>query len=152
VRCGLPTAEDCAVVHWCRVLDGQRERSEWRADCPLCGNNRSLKWEVRGKGIWWWSYCYQHGKPALRPVLADHLPGCLPGRPRGRQQIDHDDLIALVLTPMPPMTLRLRLLEMAGMGTQAALDKLDVRPDNRARVIHSRTGDRPSERTRKPRS
>ena len=50
-------------------------------------------------------------------------------------------LIALVLEEdMPPMTLRLRLLQLTGMSTPEALDKLGVRRENRSRVISGQTG------------
>jgi hypothetical protein len=68
-----------------------------------------------------------------------------------RAPIDHDELIALALADMPPMTRRLEMLRLAGIGTAEALDKLGVRPDNRARVIGARTGGA-SKRTRNRRS
>ena len=68
-----------------------------------------------------------------------------------REPVRHDDLITLALSDLPPMTLRLELLRLAGLGTAEALDKLGVRPDNRARVIGARTGGA-SKRTRSRRS
>ncbi len=44
-------------------------------------------------------------------------------------------LIALALAKMPPTSLRLALLEMAGMSTNEALDMLGTPKSNRYRVI-----------------
>jgi hypothetical protein len=43
---------------------------------------------------------------------------------------------------MPPVSLRLAVLEMTGMSTTAALEKLGVRRENRARVINGRASKR----------
>jgi hypothetical protein len=59
---------------------------------------------------------------------------------RRREAIDHDELIALVLSDLPPMTKHLRILQLAGLGTDEALDKLGVRRENRSRVIAGKTG------------
>ena len=56
----------------------------------------------------------------------------------GRHPIDHGELITLALAEMPPTSLRLAMLEMAGFGTADALDKLGVRREHRARVIAGR--------------
>ena len=74
----------------------------------------------------------------------------MPGGSR-REPIRHDELIELALADMPPMTLRLHMLRLAGLGTSEALDRMGVRPDNRARVIGGRTGGA-SKRTRNRRS
>jgi hypothetical protein len=63
----------------------------------------------------------------------------MPGGSR-REPVRHDDLITLALSDMPPMTLRLELLRLAGLGTAEALDKLGVRRENRSRVIAGKTG------------
>jgi hypothetical protein len=89
------------------------------------------------------SFCAEHDKDILRPVLAERLKGCLPRRRSDRPAIGHDDLIELALSGMPPMTMRLRMLRMAGMGTQQALDKLGVRREHRCRVIAGKTGATP---------
>ena len=136
----MPTAEDCAITHWCPALGGHPEPSGWRADCPVCHAERALEWDVPGRSIRWRSWCPVHDKAAMRPVLIARLPNCLPGRGGGRVPVDHDDLIALMLSPMPPMSMRLAVLEMAGLSTQAALDKLGVRREHRSRVIAGRTG------------
>lgn len=59
---------------------------------------------------------------------------------RRREPVDHDELAALVLADLPPMTKFLRILQMAGLGTAEALDKLGVRRENRSRVIAGKTG------------
>ena len=122
---GLPDAVDCAADHWSRPLGGRRGPSgQWRADCPVDGcrtGRRALEYD------------------AVRPYLAKLLGPCMRGRPR-RKSISHDDLIALALADLPPMTRQLRMLQLAGMGTQDALDKLGVRRENRSRVIAGKTG------------
>jgi predicted GIY-YIG superfamily endonuclease len=52
----------------------------------------------------------------------------------------------LALAKMPPMTLRLRLLELAGFSPHEALDVLGVDPSRRHRVLAGRTGGQPSSR------
>lgn len=136
-------AEDCAAEHWCAALDGHRERGgQWRANCPYpgCGAERALEWDAPGKTIRWKTWCADHDKETLRPILLERLQGCLSQRRTERTRISPDDVVGLVLGDLPPMTMRLRLLQLAGMGTQEALDKLGVRPDHRARVIGGRTG------------
>jgi hypothetical protein len=136
-------AEDCAADHWCTAFSGHREGSQWRANCPHpgCGAERALEWDVPRKSIRWKSWCADHDKETLRPVLGERLQGCLPRRQADRLPITRDDLIALVLTEdLPPMTLRLRLLELAGMSTPEALGKLGVRRENRSRVIGGQSG------------
>lgn len=150
VQCGVDN-ESCAGEHWCEEFDGLPEPGGYRAPCPIDGNGRLLRWEPRGQGIWWDSYCPDHPKEVLRPVLRQRLGECMPGRGPRRVPIDHDDLAALALAGLPPMTLRLRLLVLTGMRTQEALDKLGVRRDNRARVIAGRSG-AASKRTKNRRS
>src|SRR5580704_3724183 len=122
---GLPDAEDCAADHWSRALGGRREPSgQWRAECPVpgCGAARSLEYDAPGKHVRWRSFCGRHDKDAVRPHLAKLVGACMPGGSR-REAIRHDELIALVLTDLPSMTLKLRLLQLAGLGTAEALDK-----------------------------
>ena len=150
---GLPDAEDCAADHWSRALDGRREpNGQWRAPCPVpgCGTLRSLEYDAPGKHVRWRSFCGEHDKDAVRPHLAKLVGPCMPGGSRCAP-IEHDELIALALAEMPPMTLRLEMLRLTGMSTDEALNKLGVRPDNRARVIGGRTGGA-SKRTRNHRS
>lgn len=135
----------CAIEHWCkRIPHAHREGAGWRADCLICAAERAIEWDAPGKSVRWrlWCAC---PKDAVRKALAAILPaGCLPGRSTRRDPIDHDVLTALALDiSLPPMTLRLRLLEMTGMSTTSALDKLGVRPDHRRRVIDGRTGGPP---------
>lgn len=131
-------AEDCAIQHWCPATDARREGAGWRAPCPACGTKRALEFDVPGKSIRWNSFCGEHDKDALRPVLRDLLGGCLPGKGGQAAPIDHDALIQLALAEMPPTSLRLAMLEMAGMSTPDALDKLGIRRENRSRVILGR--------------
>jgi hypothetical protein len=111
---------------------------------------RSLQYDAPGKHVRWKSWCGEHDKDAVRPWLARLIGPCMPGG-RRREPIDHDELTALILSDLPPMTIKLRVLQMTGLGTAEALDKLGVRRDNRARVIGGRTGGA-SKRTRNPRS
>lgn len=142
---GLPDAEDCAADHWSLALDGRREPSgQWRAACPFpgCGTLRSLEYDAPGKHVRWKSFCGDHDKDAIRPHLARLIGSCMPGGSR-REAISHDEQIELALSGVPPMTMKLMMLRMAGLGTAEALDKLGVRPDHRARVIGGRTGGAP---------
>lgn len=138
---GLPDAEDCAADHWSPALGGRRERNgQWRADCPVpgCGALRSLEYDAPGKHVRWRSFCGKHDKDAVKPHLTALIGPCMPSRRAGRHPIDHGELIALALAEMPPTSLRLAMLEMAGLGTSEALDKLSVRREHRARVIAGR--------------
>lgn len=139
---GYPDAIDCAGDCWCKALDGRREPSgQWRADCPVprCGAKRALEWDAPGKHVRWRTFCGEHDKEATRPHLAKLVGPCLPGRVY-REPVRHEDLIALALCSVPPMSLRLALLELAGISTAEALDLLGVRRENRSRVIAGRTG------------
>jgi hypothetical protein len=139
-RCGL-LAIDCAITHWAPALGGHREPTGFRAPCPICGAERALEFDVPVKTIRWRSWCAEHDQEALRPALAGLLPGCVAKRAKDRPPVSHDDLVALALdTTMPPMTLRLAILQLAGLGTQEALDKLGVRREHRSRVIAGHSG------------
>jgi hypothetical protein len=96
----------------------------------------SIRWRT-------WCECEQD---TVRPVLADRLGDCAP-RPRSdRPPIKPGDVTALALADMPPMSMKLAMLEMGGMSTRQALDKLGVRRENRSRVIAGRTGGVPKRR------
>ena len=142
---GQPTAVDCAIHCWSpalRKLNSHREpNGQWRADCPVpkCKSRRALEYDAPGKHVRWKSFCGHHDKEAMRPYLAALIGPCMPGG-SGRASIKAADLEALALSGLPPMTMRLEMLRLAGVGTAEALDKLGVRPDNRARVIGARTG------------
>jgi hypothetical protein len=145
---GLPDAIDCATDHWCKALkkfNPHREpNGQWRADCPVpkCRSLRAIEFDAPGKHVRWKTWCGHHDKETVRPYLAALIGPCMPGGSR-RPPIRHDELIELALADLPPMTKNLRMLQLAGMGTQEALDKLGVRPDHRARVIGGRTGGTP---------
>jgi len=141
--CGLDadaTAEECAIAHWCPALlslNSHREPSgQWRADCPVpgCGASRSLEYDAPGKHVRWRSFCGHHDKEAVRPYLAKLIGPCMPGG-RRREAIRHDEVIELALADLPPQSLRLGLLEMAGMTTGEALAALGVGPTHKRRVI-----------------
>jgi hypothetical protein len=150
---GLPDAVDCAADHWSRKLDGRREpNGQWRAACPVpgCGCSRAFEYDAPGKHVRWRSFCGEHDKEAVRPHLAAIIGPCMPGGKR-KADIDPDELAALALADLPSMTRQLRMLQMTGMGTQEALDKLGVRRENRSRVIAGKTGGA-SKRMQNPRS
>ncbi len=131
---GMPTPEDCAVQCWSPALDGAREGKGWRADCPApeCGNPRTLEYTVRGRSIWWNSFCPSHPKDALRTVL-DERGVCVAGR-KGPAAIRSEDLAELALSGMPRQALCVRLLEMSGMALGDAMDKLGIERANRYRL------------------
>lgn len=134
---GLLYAEDCAADHWSPVLDGRRERNgQWRANCPVpgCGALRSLEYDAPGKHVRWRSFCGDHDKDAVRPFLAKLIGPCMPTGGR-REPVRHDELIDLALADLPPQSLRLGLLEMAGMTTGEALARLGIGPTHKRRVI-----------------
>lgn len=125
-------AKDCAILHWCPKLGGRAEANGWRAPCLLCGAPRAIEYEVHGKGLRWNSFCAEHDRDTLRPYMRDLLGGCLPGKSAGH--VAAPDLAALALSGLPPMAMKVRLLEMSGMGTDAALDKLGVDRTSRYRI------------------
>lgn len=137
MACGLgfPDAEDCAAAHWSPALDGRRERGgQWRAPCPVpgCGVLRSLEYDAPGKHVRWRTFCGNHDKEAVRPYLSKLVGPCMP---LGSRQRRDNELIALALADLPPQSLRLAMLEMAGLGTGEALDMLGISRTNRYRVV-----------------
>jgi hypothetical protein len=131
---GLPDAEDCAADHWSPALDGRRERGgQWRADCPVpgCKAKRALEYDAPGRHVRWRSFCGEHDKDAVRPYLVKLVGPCMPS---GRRTIEAD-LVALATADLPPQSLRLGLLEMAGMTTAEALAELGIGPTHKRRVI-----------------
>ena len=64
-----------------------------------------------------------------------------------RKVVTGAEILDLAVQKMPPMTLRLRMLELAGFPTRAALDALGVQPTHRSRVIFGKTGGQPSARS-----
>ncbi len=74
----------------------------------------------------------------VRRRLAELLPGCVSARYQPQHAISRDDVVTIVLSAMPPQAKYLALLELCGMSTQAALDKLGVRREHRSRLISRR--------------
>ena len=134
---GEPTAEDCAIACWCDALEdlgAHREANgQWRADCPVpgCKSERSLEWDAPGKHVRWRTFC-KHDREAVRPHLAKLIGPCMPGR--GKRRID-PELVAIATAGLPPQSLRLGLLEMAGLTTDEALATLGIGPTHKRRVI-----------------
>lgn len=56
-----------------------------------------------------------------------------------RTDVSCDEVIELALSGMQPASLKLALLELAGITTPTALDLLGVRREHRSRVIKGRT-------------
>ena len=132
-------AEDCSAEHWAPKVDGRRESGgQWRAPCPVCQSKRGLQFDVPGKAVRWRLWCACE-KDDVRPVLLERIGQCAGGVRKSGLAIKHDDLAALALSGMPAMSLRLALLELSGMSTPDALDKLGVRREHRSRVITGRT-------------
>lgn len=129
--------EDCIPQHWLPLLDGHTEPETARAPCPLCGSKRALSIRVQGKRVAWKNHC-ECDKDDVRIKLAELLPGCVSARYTGRHRVDAGDLLKLADSGIPPQSLRLALYELAGLGTQTALDRMGVRRENRARVISGR--------------
>jgi hypothetical protein len=117
-------AEDCATEHWCQALGGHREKGGWRADCPLCRASRAIEWDAPGKAVRWRSWCGQHDRDALRPVLRQLVGGCMPGRPQHR--ISAEDLIALASRDLPKTAYRVAMLQMAGISPREARAMLKI--------------------------
>lgn len=89
------TPEQCVEDHWCRVLDGAKVGSHWRARCPLCGKKGAFEISVSGRNVKW--NC--HTKPPcdhddLRALLADVLP-CRKGARRTVPRAELEKLLGL---------------------------------------------------------
>lgn len=143
MACGLDsgsTAEECAIAHWSPALlalNAHRERNgQWRADCPVpgCRAERSLEYDAPGKHVRWKSFCGDHDKETVRPYLKKLVGACMPSSGR-REAIRHDEVIDLALADLPPQSLRLGLLELAGLTTGEALRRLGIGPTHKRRVI-----------------
>jgi hypothetical protein len=132
--------QDCAIVHWSPSIGGRSEGDHHRAPCPFpgCQAHRALHYQGRGKSVSWQSFCADHDKATVRPYLKALVGDCLGGRDLGPAPISHDELAALALSGMQPLSMRLYLLELAGFSTRTALDKLGVIRNNRSRVIARR--------------
>lgn len=147
-------AEDCAADHAAPEfgLRCTQIGRQWAGPCPLCRSARSLSLTIEhGRKLW---HCNRKPSPArpacdqsaLMAVLSARLPGCITAAKKatGHARVAAERLAELALAGMPPMSLRLALLELAGMSTADALDKLGVRRENRSRVITGRAlGTRP---------
>jgi len=136
VACGWEPP-DCIAAHWSPKLKGHAEKATSRAPCPLCGEARRLSYWPEGGSVRWKNHC-GCGRDALRAKLADLLPGCVSVRYSPKAKADSAELVSLALSGMPVMSLRLALLELSGMGTREALDKLGVGRTHRGRVIAGR--------------
>jgi len=132
----MPTVEDCTALCWTPDLGGHREGVGYRAPCPWpgCGIPRTFEYGVRNNRIWWNSFCPDHDKDALRPVLRGRV--CLPGQ---FTTVSVSEIEEIALSGMTSaQSINLALLELAGMTTAVALDKLGISRQNRPRVIAGR--------------
>jgi hypothetical protein len=137
VSCGYGLfAEDCATAHWAEVLDGRREGKQWRAPCPVDHSPRALEWDVPATSVRWKSFCSNHDRDALRPVLADLLGECFTATStrQRRKPVDHEQLIALMLSDLPPVAMKVGVLELAGMTRAEAMDELKVARATRYKI------------------
>lgn len=139
MHCGRDAAE-CVVQHWCEIaelhLRCTRAGQQWDGSCPVHGKP-GLSLTVKGKGLLWKCHC---GDPCPQDVLTaalrELLPDCITGRKpsRPRPVASSDDLTALALSGIPATALKVALLEMAGMGRNAAMDKLGIDRTSRYRI------------------
>jgi hypothetical protein len=141
VACGRgePTAEDCAIEHWCKALrkfNAHREpNGQWRADCPVpgCKSRRAIEFDATAQQVRWKTFCGYHPKEVVRPYLVKLIGPCMPGGSRPAP-VKHADLEALALSGLPPLALKVRMLMYSGMTAPEAFDKLGVDRTTRYRV------------------
>lgn len=88
---------------------------------------------MRGRGIRWRSFCADHDKDALRPVLKRLLGECMPGRPQWVPPA-RGILTTVALSELPPVAIKVALLNLDGMTLDEAMDKLGIERANRYRV------------------
>jgi hypothetical protein len=129
-------AEDEIILAWIPKLPGYHwESASHRFDCPECGKARRLS--VRAKPGFrrpQWDLKCGCERELVAAKLADL--GLISSARRARKSAsDPDELIALALADIPPQSKYLGMLELAGMSTSAALDKLGVTRTNRYRVV-----------------
>lgn len=133
MACGL-LAEDCIVCHWMPALDGRREPAGWRAPCPACGMPRGLSVTTGGRYPKWNLFC-PCDRDKVRARLAELLPDCVKARPR-QTAVDSAALAAYALDrSIPELALRVLMLEMSGMGTAEACDRLGISRAQRYRTV-----------------
>jgi hypothetical protein len=156
VPCGYDL-ESCAAVHRAQKLglhptetvagrNGIPRPVQWGGGrCLVCKRANKLSQAIKGGRIDYYCHACRDKTAAwqaqIRVEIAVILPDCItPARQRApkRTLVDAEDLRALMLSGIPPMSMKLAGLEMAGMGTSEALDELKVRRENRHRVIAGR--------------
>lgn len=120
------------------LANGHREPAGWRASCPLCGSGRTISVQLKVVAdnkfkVDWWNHC-ECDRDDVRLKLATMLPGCVSARYAPRHAAAKD-IVELALADIPPQSLRLGLLELAGMPTSEALSKLGIGATHRRRVI-----------------
>jgi predicted GIY-YIG superfamily endonuclease len=100
--------------------------------------------EVTRKTVQWYPTRTLAAEAELAAIRAER-PLCNIQGSRGSESpwapraITPEDMVALMLSGLPPLSLKLAGLELAGMGTDEALDKLGVSRQNRYRVIAGRS-------------
>jgi hypothetical protein len=95
--------------------------------------------QAKGRYVSWNLFCDPRcERNTVRLKLAELLPGCVSARYAPRHSVSSDDLIRIADSSMAPQSLRLAMYEMAGLGTQEALDRMGVRREHRSRVISGR--------------
>lgn len=147
---------ECLAFHAGPRIAGWRLPSpgvQGTGECPACSRGFSIGLGTKGARLV--AYCHagcQADEIRAELEAAGLWSGCMPsfraepgseraaGRPsRARAVIEPDELAALALAGLPPASLRLALLELSGMTTGDALDKLGIRREHRSRTIAGRT-------------
>ena len=154
MRCGENGA-DCALKHVVPALGGTCTKTrkgvpcEWACRCPVCHAAGKLTLTAQGRNLLRYCHRCNAAQETLTAALSAILPcfwppGARPPRqPKPTAQSVLAEVQELALSGLPPMSMKLSMLEMCGMSTSEALEKLGVRRDHYARVIAGRTGGSP---------
>ena len=135
MRCGCPTAQDCAITVWCPVLSGRRETAGWRAPCPVCHTKRSLEYDAPAgaEAVRWNAFC-RCERDTVRKALGEALGDHLGIRRRSPRPADPAELRELALAGLPETALKAALLMRAGCTFTEAMDLLGIDRTTRYRV------------------
>jgi hypothetical protein len=95
--------------------------------CPVCDTKRALSVQVNGAVIVW--NC--HHRPAcdrgeIRSALAKLLPCVTPAKAK-RTSVDREALIKLAELDLPKTALRIAILQLAGIGSAEARQRLGLK-------------------------
>lgn len=128
-----------------RTIGSEAIPYEWACRCPVCHGADKLTLTAKGRMLLWYCQrCPDERQEDVTAALTAALPVCFGAAQASiRRGVRDADVINVALSAMPPLSMKLALLELAGLGTQEALDKLGVRREHRSRVIAGRTGGAP---------